>query len=287
MSRHGAGNTITALTTNERMRFEMARHRIQHNMDFAYVYAISVDGVIRYIGKGRGYRVREHFRIARLLNSKRMVGKKIRSNRFYNRLASAMKDGAKVDEIIIADGLSDSEAFSLEIEKISSFPTSQLWNTALGGQGMTPEEARSTWSKERRLRQSEVAKKIWSNPESRKRHSITIKTQWQDPEYRANHSEKQKLRWKKPGARENGRAQALKVWSDPEFRSNMKLKRKAAASSIEARAERSERFRLMWQDPVIRARLLQERKARWEVDGARQRQSIAQKARRRREPANV
>lgn len=100
----------------------MSRKPITHDMAAAYVYAITVDGVVRYVGKGRRYRLREHTRIARFLNSGREAGKRIRTNRFYNRLAAAIRSGADIGEIVFADGLSDEDAFQLEKERIASFP---------------------------------------------------------------------------------------------------------------------------------------------------------------------
>jgi hypothetical protein len=207
-------------------------------MDTAYVYAITVDDVVRYIGKGRRYRVREHYRIARLILRKRSAGKKIKSNRFYNRLAKAMASRQRVDEAILASGLSDADAFQLERRLIAGYPTGQLWNVAPGGEGYTPESARAAWTPERRERQREIARRRWADPEQRKRHSDTIKAQWEDPAYRQHHIAKQIERWAEPGARERGSEITQAVWASPERRERQSVVLKEYWAEPEHREQR-------------------------------------------------
>jgi hypothetical protein len=61
-----------------------------------YVYSITIDGLLRYIGKGRGERPRGHFKNARALLNKRVAGTKVRSTRFYNLLAKAVAQDLEV-----------------------------------------------------------------------------------------------------------------------------------------------------------------------------------------------
>lgn len=237
----------------------MTRRQVQHDMSAAYVYAITVDGVVRYIGKGRRYRVREHFRIARLLLANRAAGKKIKIARFYNRLAKVMAEGAELDEIIIADRLGDEQAFQLERDEIAKIPGGQLWNATAGGEGYTPETAKAAWTPERRAQQSEIAKRRWADPEARKKHSETIKNQWADPEYRAHHVSAQKTRWSKEGAKEAGSKASKAIWADPQRKAAISETRKLLWQDPNRKAKRSAQSKALWADPEFRAKIKETR----------------------------
>lgn len=217
------------------------------------MYAVTVDGVVRYIGKGRRYRVREHYRIARLLIAKRSVGKKIKANRFYNLLAQAINSGRHVDEVIVAEGLSDQDAFSLERDTIAQYSTDQLWNVAPGGEGYDSERAKAAWTEERRQKQRDVAKRRWDDPKERERHSETIRSQWKDAAYRQHHIAKQKQRWSSPEAKARGSAVAKALWDNPERRKRISEQRSELWSRPERRAQRSAQSKAMWADPARRA----------------------------------
>ena len=98
----------------------------------AYVYAIMVDGITRYIGKGRATRMLTH-----ALNARRDASKQgLRLNRLrplmHRNLVRALRAGSQVSEIIIASGLSDTDAYRLEARMIAEYhrdKTGQLWNT--------------------------------------------------------------------------------------------------------------------------------------------------------------
>jgi hypothetical protein len=115
-------------------------------MKSAYVYAIVVDGVIRYIGKGHGNRTQFHFKMMRRIARRRAVGETVTTTHFYNRLTKAWLNGASIEVIKIAEGLTDAQAFEREIAEIAERPG--LWNKAPGGQGYSSES--------------------WANPEFRK-----------------------------------------------------------------------------------------------------------------------
>jgi hypothetical protein len=85
-----------------------------------YVYAIYVDGVVRYIGKGSNGRVHFHAIEARRINSRRARGANTDSTatNFYRKLAEAMRHGATITEEIMVDGLANVEAYRLEKQKI-------------------------------------------------------------------------------------------------------------------------------------------------------------------------
>lgn len=96
-----------------------------------YVYNVMVDGVIRYIGKGRGARLSTH-----VIKARRAAARRVRTDRLhprmYRNLVAAIRAGSKINERVIAFDLSDQEARRLESEIIGSFHQrrpGQLWNT--------------------------------------------------------------------------------------------------------------------------------------------------------------
>ena len=99
-----------------------------------YVYAIYVDGVVRYIGKGSNGRVHFHVIEARRINSRRARGANTdcTATNFYRKLAEAMRHGATITEEIMLDGLTNQEAYRIEKQKIEELhkqKRDQLWNT--------------------------------------------------------------------------------------------------------------------------------------------------------------
>jgi hypothetical protein len=97
-----------------------------------YVYEIRVDGVVRYIGKGRSGRIYSH-----LIDAKRTAsrsGVKIRNlfPHFRKMLVSAVRRGSKIAEKIVASNLTDGEAYRMEWQMIWNYHkhhAGQLWNT--------------------------------------------------------------------------------------------------------------------------------------------------------------
>ena len=80
----------------------------------AYVYAILVEGVVRYIGKGRNGRMCTH-----LIEAKRSAARcgartTQLSPRMHRRLVEAVRSGADIKEKIIVGGLTDREAPRIE-----------------------------------------------------------------------------------------------------------------------------------------------------------------------------
>jgi len=99
-----------------------------------YVYAIYVDGVVRYIGKGSNGRMHFHVIEARRINSRRARGANTdrTTTKFYRKLAEAMRHGAIITEKIMLNGLTNQGAYRVEkqkIEELHQHERDQLWNT--------------------------------------------------------------------------------------------------------------------------------------------------------------
>jgi hypothetical protein len=99
-----------------------------------YVYALYVDGVVRYIGKGSNGRVHSHVIEARRINRRRARGANTdrTATNFYRKLAEAMRHGATISEEMMLDGLTNQEAYRIEKQKIEELhkqKRGQLWNT--------------------------------------------------------------------------------------------------------------------------------------------------------------
>jgi hypothetical protein len=98
----------------------------------AYVYAIIVDDVLRYVGKGRDKRLYTHLIEARRSAARCGVQTSHLYPRVHRKLVGAIRAGSDIAEIVISDGLSDRNAFRLEYQIICTFHKSrpdQLWNT--------------------------------------------------------------------------------------------------------------------------------------------------------------
>ena len=98
----------------------------------AYLYAVVVDGTMRYIGKGRGTRLFVHLIEAR--RSALRCGRRTAhlSPRVHRKLVEAVRAGSTIVERVIVPGLSDADAYRLEsnlIVHFHRFCPSQLWNT--------------------------------------------------------------------------------------------------------------------------------------------------------------
>jgi hypothetical protein len=98
----------------------------------AYVYALKVDGVVRYIGKGMDGRMSWHVAEARSINRRRDAGLPLKPKmKFHLPLAAAIRAGAKVTETKLAKGLTEAEAWRIEASKIAAIEArrpGQLWN---------------------------------------------------------------------------------------------------------------------------------------------------------------
>lgn len=121
-------------------------------MNKFYVYAYVIDNVVRYIGKGSGYRAAQHMAIVRRIARQRASGQKVKAEYFHNKLCKEWKRGAVIQSVKIAAGLSEPEAYARERLEINAAPKGQLWNRWVGGLGSF------TASPELRQQLSEAAK---------------------------------------------------------------------------------------------------------------------------------
>lgn len=227
----------------------------------AYVYALIVDGIVRYIGKGRGLRAKQHLWVANSINRRRAAGEKVKATHFYNRLAKAVASGAKVDVRIIADGMTDEQAFAMEIREIEK--AEDVWNATIGGEGLTSEAAKALWTPEFRQMHVERTKRYWqNNPDQKLWQSAWIKSVnerlWaDDSDFRAKQSARVKAQTSTPEGRALMSETARQMWT-AEFRA----KRSAEVTeqmnqrwtSNEERQRLSAKSVSRWADPKFRAR---------------------------------
>ena len=207
----------------------------------AYVYAIVVDGVIRYIGKGSEKRALAHMQMVRSIARRRAAGEMVRTSYFYNRLTKAWLDGADIQDIIIIDQLSDEQAYEREIAEIAAL-RDQLWNVWAGGEGSSKGYAKSP---EQRRKIAESNRATWSDPKLLSEHGARCKVVLLRPEVRAKIT--------KPKTEDHNRKvsdRAKARWADPEFKAKME----AVFSSPEFHSRRSEATKRGWQTRRAKAK---------------------------------
>jgi hypothetical protein len=96
------------------------------------VYAVLVDGVVRYVGKGRNGRMYSH-----LIEAKRSAARCAPDTsgvypRMHRKIVEAVRAGSQVTQSVIVSGLTDKSAYRLESRIIGEFHkhrAGQLWNT--------------------------------------------------------------------------------------------------------------------------------------------------------------
>jgi hypothetical protein len=279
-------------------------------MSRCYVYAIKVDGIIRYIGKGTGNRSKRHVGHAFRIELERANGKRPKAGLFYNKLAKAARNGSVVEDEILVSGLSDEEAYALEIEWIAKFPAEQLWNFRSGGQGFTSQDMRKLWENEdfrtrvseairlgqatvfcrQRMREATTAR--WQNEEYRERRRRETRELFQDPEF--------KVRWaianagRPPRSAESKAKTSVAIskynesedvrerkseWmreqmADPEIRAKRLSGALVKFKDPEFRAQKSRETSEAWADPVKRAKRVESLRRAW--DRRRERMSSGQ-----------
>lgn len=207
----------------------------------AYVYAIIVDDVVRYIGKGTGNRADKHLRIMHSILRRRAAGELVRATHLHNRMAKAWRNGSSIEIEILIDGLTDDAAFAKEIELIASIRVGQLWNQTIGGENPPKAISRSA---EFITKVTASNIKTWSDPELRARQSAEKKVHWLRPEYRAKLEPVN--RRPKPSVSEKAKAR----WADPEFRAKMDR----IFNDSSKKQQRSETLKRAWETRRAKAK---------------------------------
>ena len=233
----------------------MANHLLHPDFVGAYVYAIIVNGVVRYIGKGRRYRAIEHFRKARELNRRRAKGEKIKALPFHNKLAKAMRNGVSVKYKILAKNLSDDDAFEREVAEISSYPRCQLWNVLDGGRGgLGPERMRALWRDPEYRAKTLAGQAAFRTDEFCERQRQHANEKWSDPNYRAAWMAQHRKIWDDPDRSSKQRAILKAVWADP-IRAEKKRQLVKSQWTPERRLAMAENRRKAWSDPEFKKRV--------------------------------
>jgi hypothetical protein len=98
----------------------------------AYVYAVLVDGIIRYVGKGRNGRMYSHLIEAKRSAARCSLDTSGLYPRMHRKLVEAVRIGSQVAERVVVSGLTDKAAYRLESWIVGEFHKNragQLWNT--------------------------------------------------------------------------------------------------------------------------------------------------------------
>lgn len=255
----------------------------------AYVYLISVEGVVRYVGKGSGRRLHFHEGQARAILRGKAIGRH-GSAKLWNKLAAAMRQEQRIEARILIDGLSDADAYAAEAEAIAAYEPDQLWNISRGGDNHARVVAAYAWAlpgfreaHRERIRAGVIAafaqspgmqaglqlgRDALQDPavEARRRAGISAAKKgkplseatragsdaaWSDPDRRAIRVEAMSAAWIKPGAKELRSASIAAGVA------------KAMADPDKAalrKARMREAARKRWADPEKRASLLAARR---------------------------
>jgi hypothetical protein len=108
------------------------RRAVQRKTPGSYIYAIIVDGVVRYIGKGRNGRMYTHLIEAKRTSARCPADTAHLSPRMHRKLVETVRAGSQITETVIKSGLTDQAAYQLEsriIGEFHKFRAGQLWNT--------------------------------------------------------------------------------------------------------------------------------------------------------------
>lgn len=195
-------------------------------MAYVYGHYKADTGELFYVGKGTGNRAWD-----------------IRSrNKHWQSVVK--KHGYEVR--ILADGLTEDEAYKREAAIIAEVGRHTLTNKTEGGEGLT----------------SQVSKEIMNTPEVKKKMSDASKRKWQDPEFRRKHKESMQKARQSAEYKAAHKAAMQRLAQDPLW-----LERNKERSQISARnPDRIEKIRKTsfqrWQDPQYKERLRESHKSR-------------------------
>ncbi len=229
----------------------------------AYVYGIVVNGITRYIGKGRGRRAWNHVKYVRALL--RQPAKLNKSSKFYRKLAEATQEGCVVEIKIFKVGLSDAGAFAFERHLINRHH--RLWNTR-PEQRHDPEWRRkhlaAVSSPENRMKIGAASRAQWADPIVRRRRMAALVEIGSDPDHRAaisagllrhyqdpNNRAAKVARVREVVDRPSWRAQrsriSQKLAKDPKYRAKISAGVAAYCATPDAQAKKSKATKCNWQ----------------------------------------
>ena len=127
----------------------------------SYVYAIHVDGVLRYIGKGTDDRMYAHMKEVSQRLTRKFKLKNV-SPFFQRKLTEAVMKGAVIEQIVLADDLTSKQAYKLEHRHLERLVYAgnreQLWN-AVPPSIYTPQEYQAYIQK---LTENQASKDRWT-----------------------------------------------------------------------------------------------------------------------------
>jgi hypothetical protein len=222
----------------------------------SYVYELTVGGIVRYIGMGKGHRINAHTGIAKRINRKISRGENVSAQRIHLMLADAIRRGLAISSRFVAVGLPNEIARALETHLISQAPKGQLWNVHPGGGGAT----------------SERMIELWADPLWRNKQTNALRAKWHDPEYRQNMLEIRSDQL----IRDRISKFVKDRFSDPNERLKQSDRLKAAhAASPNLAANQSAAMRAKWQEN--REAYSRAVTAHWANPAQRERQSNAAK----------
>jgi hypothetical protein len=125
-----------------------------------YIYSITVDDIVRYIGKGKGLRLYSHMKEVRCRIT-RGFNLQNTAPRFQQNPTKAVLAGAKVTEEVLVDSLTEPQAYKLEYDKLRDYvfagKRDQLWNV-IPASIQTPQELEAFAE---RLRQNLNSRDRW------------------------------------------------------------------------------------------------------------------------------
>lgn len=195
---------------------------------FVYAAFRPWNGQPCYIGKGGRYdRISAHIR----------NGEKHRNRHFANIFMKARVGGREVIFVKIREGLSESDALSIEVALIKALgrqPHGPLVNRTDGGDGNSGHrhtaetrarlklaQKRANDDPEIRRIKSEAAKRRWANPEYRAKICALRRASHGTPEFKARMSAKKAENYTDGRLRKRISDQMLAQWKDESYRAHM------------------------------------------------------------------
>lgn len=235
-----------------------------------YVYALfRPTGIVCYIGKGSGNRINRHERFARR-----------DSHRNPHLLNIIKQAGGTVPKIVIKDGLTEAEAFGLEIifiraigREIVGGPLVNMTDGGEGPSGLIFDEASL-----KLILEKSIAR--WSSPEARMKQQLRQIEVWKDPARREKNVKALEQMWKDPEVRERHKNSLYAYWANNPEAKLIKAEKQKTLWTDERRKRNSAQITERWQSLTNEQRAEHAAKAKvnfsatWENDRTKMLDSI-------------